>query len=72
MAKKKRRLTEQELRRKEMQELIELKKMRQAAQEGRQLGEGEGLTLKKKRNSARKLLSKNGKTTGTIISCAPG
>ena len=45
MAKKKRRLTEQEQRRKEMQELIELKKMRQAAQEGRELGEGEGLTF---------------------------
>ena len=44
-AKKKRRLTEQEQRRKEMQELIELKKMRQAAQEGRELGEGEGLTF---------------------------
>ena len=38
MAKKKRRLTEQEQRRKEMQELIELKKMLQAAQEGRELG----------------------------------
>ncbi len=45
MAKKKRRLTEQEQRRKEMQELIELKKMRQAAQQGRELGEGEGLTF---------------------------
>ena len=47
MTKKKRRLTEQEQRQKEMQELIELKKMRQAAQEGRQLGEGEGLTFEK-------------------------
>ncbi len=47
MAKKKRRLTEQEQRQKEMQELIELKKMRQAAQEGRQLENGEGLTFEK-------------------------
>ena len=47
MAKKKRRLTEQEQRQKEMQELIELKKMRQAAQEGRQLEQGEGLTFEK-------------------------
>ena len=43
LAKKKRRLSEQELRQQEMKELIELKKMRQAAQEGRQLDEGEGL-----------------------------
>ncbi len=43
MAKKKRELTEQELRQKEMQELIELKKMRQAAKEGRELDESEGL-----------------------------
>lgn len=47
MAKKKRRLTEQEQRQKEMQELIELKKMRQAAQEGRQLEQGDGLTFEK-------------------------
>lgn len=43
MAKKKRKLTEQELRQQEMKELIELKKMRQAAQEGRELDESEGL-----------------------------
>lgn len=43
MAKKKRKLTEQELRQQEMQELIELKKMRQAAKEGRELDEDEGL-----------------------------
>lgn len=47
MAKKKRQLTEQELRQKEMQELIELKKMRQAAQQGRQLDESEGLHFEK-------------------------
>ena len=47
MAKKKRRLTEQELRQKEMKELIELKKMRQAAQEGKGLPDGEGLQFEK-------------------------
>ena len=47
LAKKKRRLTEQELRQKEMKELIELKKMRQAAQEGRELPEDEGLHFEK-------------------------
>ena len=47
MAKKKRKLTEQELRHKEMKELIELKKMRQAAQEGKGLPDGEGLQLEK-------------------------
>lgn len=47
MAKKKRKLTEQELRQKEMKELIELKKMRQAAQEGKGLPDGEGLQFEK-------------------------
>ena len=47
MAKKKRKLTEQELRQKEMKELIELKKMRQAAQEGKDLPDGEGLQFEK-------------------------
>lgn len=47
MAKKKRKLTEQELRQKEIKELIELKKMRQAAQEGKGLPDGEGLQFEK-------------------------
>ncbi len=47
MAKKKRQLTEQEKRQQEMQELIELKKMRQAAQEGRELDASEGLHFEK-------------------------
>lgn len=54
MAKKKRKLTEQELRQKEMKELIELKKMRQAAQEGKGLPDGEGLQFEKEEVSVPK------------------